>query len=104
MGKHAPGRDVPHGRQRGPHAQRSATRVRKEDGTSFENRAREREPKRLPLCMLLDDLDAKPMPEGIYGMYPAVFIPKILPWLACDRSAILHVCSGGRRTRSSSRW
>ncbi len=28
-------------------------------------------------------------------MYPAIFIPRILPWLKCKRSEVLHVCSGG---------
>jgi SAM-dependent methyltransferase len=43
--------------------------------------------------MLFDDLDEEPA-RGVFGMYPAAFIPKILPWLRCDRSRVVHVCSG----------
>lgn len=93
--KHASGRDLPHPkRERGPESQRSATRMRKADGTSFENRARDREPRRPPFMMLFEDF-AEPTSPGVYGMYPVGFIVKILPWLRCDRSEVLHVCSGG---------
>jgi SAM-dependent methyltransferase len=68
-------------------------RIRKEDGSSFENRARDREPKRPPFCLLFEDLGETP--EGVFGMFPASFIPKILPWLGCARAEVLHVCSGG---------
>jgi len=57
---------------------------------------RSREPKRpafLALFPTIDDPDA--VPAGVLGMYPATFIPRILPWLRCDRSEVLHVCSGG---------
>jgi hypothetical protein len=115
MTKHSPGRDVPHaprqrkaaefknsGSRKGTREERTIqdlarlTRVRKEDGTSFENRAVGRLPKRPPFCMLFEDL-ADPLEQetGVYGMYPASFIQKILPWLRCDRSEVLHVCSGG---------
>lgn len=30
----------------------------------------------------------------VYGQYPRSLIAKILPWLACERREILHVCSG----------
>ena len=117
MTKLALGRDVPHlKRERGPDQQRTATRVRKEDGssfpthgaappgdrvrkpdgTSFENRGHGlREPRRPPFCMVLEDLGEPDAPPGVYGMFPASFIPKILPWMRCDRSEVLHVCSGG---------
>lgn len=113
--KHTGTRDVPRGpRERGKgdfrdHTRKGTreertvadlqrlTRVRKADGSSFENRAVDRTPKRPPFCMLFDDFaDAsEPQPPGVYGMYPASFIAKILPWLRCARSEVLHVCSGG---------
>jgi SAM-dependent methyltransferase len=74
------------------------SRVRKEDGTSFENRAVDRSPRRPPFCMVLPDvaeLGEGSEGGGVYGMYPAALIPKLLPWLGCARSEILHVCSGG---------
>jgi hypothetical protein len=109
--KHSAGRDVLHKRERGPEGQRNhsrkgnreertvadlarLTRVRKENGESFENRAQGRNPKRPLFCMLFEDL-ADPEDVGVYGMFPAAFIPKILPWLKCLRSELLHVCSGG---------
>ncbi len=104
--KHVGKRDVPRAeeathRQRGTDAQRGrsraklAARIVKDDGSTFPDRAVEREPRRPPFCMLLPVLDNEDLPVGVYGMYPASFIPKILPWLKCDRSEILHVCSGG---------
>jgi SAM-dependent methyltransferase len=43
--------------------------------------------------MLYEDLgDLEPQP--IFGMYPKALIAKILPWLACSRREVLHVCSG----------
>jgi len=33
-------------------------------------------------------------PPGVFGQYPRALIPKILPWLRCQRSEVLHVCSG----------
>lgn len=44
--------------------------------------------------MLFDDIDEAPA-TGVFGMYPAALIPRILPWLLCRRSEVLHVCSGG---------
>jgi SAM-dependent methyltransferase len=107
--KHREGRDVPVRRERsasefkkarkGTREERTVadlarlTRVRKEDGGSFENRAQGSDPRRPPFCMLFEDFgDQVP---GVYGMFPASFIPKILPWLRCERREILHVCSGG---------
>lgn len=72
------------------------SRIRMENGRSFENRARERDPRRPPFCLMMDDMAERPdEPTGVYGMFPASFIPKILPWLRCDRREVLHVCSGG---------
>lgn len=54
------------------------------------------EPKRPPVCVIYEDLvDRDAMPMQVYGMYPAALIPKMLPWLRCERHEILHVCSGG---------
>ena len=94
--KHADSRDIPHPkRERGPGAMKKP-RIKKADGTSFENRAVGREVRRPPLCMLFEDAaDPENIPKGVYGMYPASLIGKILPWLRCDRSKLLHVCSGG---------
>lgn len=33
-------------------------------------------------------------PRAVFGQYPAMLIPKILPWLQCERREVLHVCSG----------
>lgn len=73
--KHASKRDLPHtGR---PHPGRPERAVAR----------------RPVICLIVDDLgDA---PSGVYGMYPASFIPQILPWLRCERREVLHVCSGG---------
>ena len=54
-----------------------------------------REPKRPAICVLMQDLEAGEQPPDVFGMYPAALISKLLPWLRCDRSRILHVCSGG---------
>lgn len=43
--------------------------------------------------LFADEVDEQ-APEPVYGMYPQWFIPKVLPWLACPRSKVLHVCSG----------
>jgi SAM-dependent methyltransferase len=50
------------------------------------------------ICFLYPDLndpaenDVEPVP--VFGQYPAIFIDKILPWLRCRASEVLHVCSG----------
>jgi hypothetical protein len=110
--KHAGKRDVPAHRERkgdafknharkGTREERTTsdlarlTRVRKEDGTSFENRAQGRDPKRPAFCMLFEDLADLAAPPGVYGMFHPTLIPRLLPWLRCARSEILHVCSGG---------
>jgi hypothetical protein len=113
MTKHRPGRDVPHqDRQRtattfknhdrkGTREERTTSeiarlsRVRKEDGGSFENRAVNRDPQRPPFMSLFADLVEPGESPGVYGMFPSAFIPKILPWLRCGRHEVLHVCSGG---------
>lgn len=53
-------------------------------------------PRRPVFCMLFDDLaQGDQRPTGVFGMYPAALIGKLLPWLRCERREILHVCSGG---------
>lgn len=53
------------------------------------------EPKRPPVLVLLPDLNSDDIgPKPIYGQYPKGFIAKMLPWLRCARSEVLHVCSG----------
>lgn len=60
-------------------------------------------PQRPPMLVFYDDLaDGDPeymarsreLPEPVYGQYPEWLIPKLLPWLRCERHQILHVCSG----------
>lgn len=73
-------------------------RVRMEDGKSFPTQSGSNgvAPRRPSICMLFEDLgDAGAAPEGVFGMYPAALIPKLLPWLNADRREVLHVCSGG---------
>jgi hypothetical protein len=55
------------------------------------------EPSPPAICFLYDDLAdlaERPQPQRVFGQYPASLIGKILPWLRCERSEILHVCSG----------
>ncbi|WP_293364979.1 hypothetical protein [Phenylobacterium sp.] len=53
-------------------------------------------PRRPPICMLFEDLaQGAAQPTGVFGMYPAALIGKLLPWLRCARHEVLHVCSGG---------
>jgi SAM-dependent methyltransferase len=65
------------------------------NGESFPIGAGNREPKRPAICVLMPDLAEPESPPGVLGMYPSSLIPKLLPWLQCDRSKVLHVCSGG---------
>lgn len=56
------------------------------------------EPRRPAICFLFEDLAEEALlagPQQVFGMYPRIFIPKILPWLKCRRSQVVHVCSGG---------
>lgn len=98
---HATKRDVPHGadhtRKRGVTGSASIhphrNRVTKEDGSTFPTSVAGREPRRPAFCAILEDLGD--VPPGVLGMYPSIFIPRILPWLRCERREVLHVCSGG---------
>lgn len=71
-------------------------RIRKEDGTSMPTKSGSAgvAPRRPVISMLFEDL-AGPEPVGVFGMYPATLIGRLMPWLACDRREVLHVCSGG---------
>lgn len=103
--KHAGKRDLPLRSSCRPHRERHYTkaelelgrgkRVKLSGGSSMENRAVAdgREPRRPAFCIVLEDLGEQP--PGVFGMYPSAFIPKILPWLKCERREVLHVCSGG---------
>ena len=67
----------------------------KEDGSTFPTTATaERAPRRPAISMLFDDIEQEPE-AGVFGMYPANLIGRLLPWLRCDRREVLHVCSGG---------
>jgi len=46
------------------------------------------------ISLLVEDLAESELPTAVFGQYPRGFIGKILPWLDCKRSEILHVCSG----------
>lgn len=55
-------------------------------------------PKPPPVLVLSDDLvDPDEMPSLVFGQFPTSLIPKLLPWLQCDRHEVLHVCSGSLR-------
>jgi hypothetical protein len=97
--KHSRTRDVPVRRERGvdefkKHDARKGTREERTIA-DLARLTRVRSPRRPPFCLLFEDLSDPTEPTGVYGMYPASFIAKILPWLRCKRSEVLHVCSGG---------
>jgi SAM-dependent methyltransferase len=54
------------------------------------------EPKPPAIGYLYEDLNerARRVPKAVFGQYPRTLIPKLLPWLQCERHEILHVCSG----------
>jgi hypothetical protein len=52
------------------------------------------EPKPPAICMLYEDLAQSELPTAVFGQYPRALIPKMLPWLRCERHEVLHVCSG----------
>ena len=84
--KHREGRDVPTADRR---------RVKLVSGATMQNRPfdEDREPKRPAFLMLIEDVGEKS--PGIFGMFHAGLIPRLLPWLRCERAELLHVCSGG---------
>jgi hypothetical protein len=62
------------------------------------------DPKPPAICALYEDLmEPERLPEAVFGQYPAALIPKMLPWLACGRSEVLHVCSGSLKPREGIR-
>ncbi len=65
------------------------------------------DPKPPPVMVLYEDLapqaeldfgltSSKKKVRGVpvYGQYPRLLIPAMLPWLGCGRHEVLHVCSG----------
>lgn len=91
--KHAGKRDLPHTNR--PHAKRG-----RDAGAECVSRLKstlhvegDRAPRRPAMCIILEDLGE--IPPGVFGMYPAALIAKLLPWLRCERREVLHVCSGG---------
>ncbi len=61
-------------------------------------------PKPPAICALYEDmLEPEQVPQAIFGQYPAALIPKVLPWLRCKRSEVLHVCSGSLKPREGIR-
>lgn len=98
--RHLRARDVPHPERRrrfGDPKDTVAARARvvRPDGSSFPVNPVGQEPRRPAISMLFEDLGDPTAPPGVLGMYPATFIPAILPWLRCERREVLHVCSGG---------
>jgi SAM-dependent methyltransferase len=104
--RHKRTRDVPHhageGRARcffdgdQVHSHRKRT-VRKKIGAGGGTRGRpiDAATARPLFCMLFDDLAQEESSTAVFGMYPAALIPKLMPWLRCERREVLHVCSGG---------
>ena len=89
--KHVGKRDIP-GKNR-PHRERHYTveelqqgrgKLRLESGDLMpRSESAGREPRRPAFLMLLPDLgDPREAPPGVFGMYPATFIPKILATVA----------------------
>lgn len=72
-------------------AERAANR-RAPDGRP----GRYEDPKPPPVGVLYEDLAERVgrVPKKVFGQYPAMLIPKLLPWFLCERREIVHVCSG----------
>lgn len=67
------------------------------DGPNGSWPERTKSPKPPAIGMLYEDLTelaALPEPTPVFGQYPRMLIPRLLPWLECERHEILHVCSG----------
>ncbi len=61
-------------------------------------------PKPPAICALYGDLlEPEDLPQAVFGQYPTALIPKVLPWLRCKRSEVLHVCSGSLKPREGIR-
>lgn len=53
------------------------------------------QPKPPAIGFLYEDLaPSLKVPRAVFGQYPRMLIPAMLPWLRCERREILHVCSG----------
>ena len=91
-GKRSRPRDVPHPpRQPDGRKARNPKRIK---GTNGSWPVREVTPRPPAICMLYPDLAEAELPTAVFGQYPSALIPKLLPWLECERHEILHVCSG----------
>ncbi len=94
-------------RNRRSNPKRSVPRISGENGSLPVN-GDPTAPKPPPVLVLYEDMlgsdedavawlgRARPgdAPAAVYGQYPRSLIPKLLPWLLCERHEILHVCSG----------
>lgn len=60
------------------------------DRASDERRA----PRPPAILVLYPDIVEELAPAPVYGQYPRGFIERMLPWLGCQRSEVLHLCSG----------
>lgn len=103
-------RDVPHPapdpdglartHRRRKEASLHGSRSREEDihkqGRPEPGRFDDRSPKPPAFCALYPVIepDQDELPEAVFGQYPRSLIRRVLPWLACRRGEILHVCSG----------
>lgn len=67
---------------------------RRVPGTNGSWPAAGQDPKPPAICNLVEALTDEPQPQAVFGQYPRALIGKMLPWLRCERSKILHVCSG----------
>lgn len=82
-------RDVPRGRMPGTNGSWPATGD---------------DPSPPAICVLREDLAqeelfeeerlGRPLPRKVFGQYPRDLIKKVMPHLHCNRSEVLHVCSG----------
>lgn len=85
------GRDLPHGRQAGTNGSWPASGD---------------QPSPPVICGIYEDeaigdlfadeqtLRRGDQPQRVFGQYPRTLIARLLPWLACERHEVLHVCSG----------
>lgn len=70
------------------------SRIDFRNGTNGSWPASDVAPRPPAIGMLFADLGERELPTAVFGQYPASLIPKLLPWLDCERHQILHVCSG----------
>jgi len=63
-------------------------------GTNGSWPARGTPPKPPAICALYEDVNDELIPRPIFGQFPRALIGKLIPYLRCRRSQILHICSG----------